>query len=400
MDDEKRNEKTDDRTMDQIERDLEGTREKLADDLDALGRKVSPQRLRDDALGSVDDVRDAAMERVDMVASQVSHRAAAAGERIVEGIRAEPMPLALVLAALGAGSVLMQSRRRGHLAGYPGSEAQVRGEPQARGRASAVTVHRDSDTGDAVVRSHRATHETGGYAVRVGEDETSSMGKKGLLVGLGALAAGAVVGTLLSIEPKTAARAQGALGRVRERAGEIVSNIADRFSGSSDGAKGSGIQVRERIRVNKPAAELYTYWRDLENLPQVMRHLEEVVVTDGKRSHWVAKGPANVKVEWDAVITDERPNDVIAWRSAPGSGVPNEGAVKFLRVGANTTDIIVSLTYHPPAGKLGALVARLFGEEPSHQVSDDLERFKEEVEAGRMSLTRGVVVDGSTPTAL
>ena len=395
MDDDKRNDNSDDRTMDQIERDLEGTREKLAGDLDALGRKVSPQNLTDQALESVDDARDAAMERVDMVASQVARRAAVAGERIVEGVRAEPMPLALVVAALGAGSVLMQSRRRGQLGGYRASEAQ------GRRSASAVTVRSGSEARDGTVRSHGPTHETGGYAVRVDSNETSSsLGKKGLWVGLGALAAGAAVGTLLSIEPRTASRAQEAFGRVRSRAGETVANVVDRFSGSDDGAEGAGIQVRERIRVNKPAAELYAYWRDLENLPRVMRHLEEVVVTDGKRSHWIAKGPANTKVEWDAIITDERPNDVIAWRSVPDSGVPTEGAVKFLRVGANTTDIIVSLTYHPPAGKLGALVAKVLGEEPSHQVSDDLEHFKEEVEAGRMSLTRSVVVDGATPSAV
>jgi len=148
----------------------------------------------------------------------------------------------------------------------------------------------------------------------------------------------------------------------------------------------SGLQVRERVRVHKPVGELYSYWRKLENLPHVMTHLESVTTLGERRSHWVAKGPVGTHPEWDAVITDDRPDESIAWRSTPDSQVRTEGAVAFRKVSENSTDIIVSLTYHPPAGALGAAVANLLGASPAGQISDDLETFKQKAESGELSL--------------
>ena len=148
----------------------------------------------------------------------------------------------------------------------------------------------------------------------------------------------------------------------------------------------SGLQVRERVRVHKPVGELYSYWRKLENLPHVMTHVESVTTLGENRSHWVAQGPAGTRPEWDAIITDDRPDESIAWRSTPDSQVRTEGAVAFRKVSENSTDIIVSLTYHPPAGALGAAVANLFGASPAGQISDDLETFKQKAESGELAL--------------
>ena len=150
--------------------------------------------------------------------------------------------------------------------------------------------------------------------------------------------------------------------------------------------QGAGIQVRESIVVEKPDSELYRYWRRLENLPTIMSHLESVTEL-GKRSHWKAKGPLGTSPEWDAVITDERENETISWRSLEDAQVPNEGTVRFSRRGDNSTEVIVSLTYHPPLGPVGAAVAKLFGEEPSQQIKDDLQNFKQSVEGGTLSLS-------------
>ncbi len=150
--------------------------------------------------------------------------------------------------------------------------------------------------------------------------------------------------------------------------------------------QGRGVQVRESIVVDKPDAELYRYWRRLENLPRIMSHLESVTEM-GKRSHWKAKGPLNMNPEWDAVITDERENETISWRSLEDAQVPNEGTVRFSKRGDSSTEIIVSLTYHPPLGPVGAAVAKLFGEEPSQQIKDDLQNFKQAVESGTLSLS-------------
>jgi uncharacterized membrane protein len=145
--------------------------------------------------------------------------------------------------------------------------------------------------------------------------------------------------------------------------------------------RGEGVRVDERIVLNRARSEVYRFWRDLENLPRFMDHLESVTVLDEERSHWVAKGPAGSRVEWDAVIHHEIPNELIAWRSLEGSEVDNAGSVHFSPTENGDTEVRVVLRYDPPAGKAGAAVAWLFGEEPSGQVAADLRRLKQVVEA-------------------
>ena len=145
-------------------------------------------------------------------------------------------------------------------------------------------------------------------------------------------------------------------------------------------ARGEGIRVERSITVNRPQEEVYRFWRQLENLPRFMDHLESVTVLDEERSHWVAKAPAGTKVEWDASIQDEIENELIDWQSLPGSDVDNAGSVHFTPVGEGT-EVRVMLSYDPPAGKVGAAVAQLLGEEPEQQVEEDLRRFKQVMEA-------------------
>lgn len=151
-----------------------------------------------------------------------------------------------------------------------------------------------------------------------------------------------------------------------------------------------GIKVEKRITIEKSPEELYRFWRNFENLPQFMKHLESVRVMGDTQSHWVAKAPANTTVEWEAEITDDVPNERIAWRSLPDSQVPNAGEVRFVPAPAGRgTEVHVSLTYDPPAGALGAIVAKLFGEEPSMQVEGDIRRFKNLMETGEIPTTEG-----------
>jgi uncharacterized membrane protein len=149
---------------------------------------------------------------------------------------------------------------------------------------------------------------------------------------------------------------------------------------ASPTARGQGIKVDRTITVNRPREEVYHFWRQLENLPRFMDHLESVTVLDEDRSHWVAKAPAGTKVEWDASIQDEIENELIAWRSLPGSDIDNAGSVHFIPAG-DGTEVRVVLRYDPPAGKVGAAVAKLLGEEPEQQIEEDLRRFKQVVEA-------------------
>jgi uncharacterized membrane protein len=146
-----------------------------------------------------------------------------------------------------------------------------------------------------------------------------------------------------------------------------------------------GLHVRESIRLEVPCADVYGFWRRLENLPRFMTHLDRVTESSDGRSHWVAVGPAGLAVEWDAEIINEVENKVLAWRSLPGSDVVTAGSVNFDAArGGRSTQVSVHLQYALPARKAGALVASLFGREPSQTVREDLRHFKQWLEAGEI----------------
>jgi uncharacterized membrane protein len=144
--------------------------------------------------------------------------------------------------------------------------------------------------------------------------------------------------------------------------------------------------------IDKPIEELYSYWRNFENLPQIMTHLESVRVMEDGRSHWVATAPAIVggRVEWGAEIISEQPYSRIAWRSLPDSIVQHSGSVQFVKApGDRGTMVRVVLDYLPPAGRLGHWVAKMFGEAPDQQIREDLRNFKRQMELGEILSTSG-----------
>jgi uncharacterized membrane protein len=163
--------------------------------------------------------------------------------------------------------------------------------------------------------------------------------------------------------------------------------IAAQMLSRGDGATAAdgSISVATSLIINRPPEEVYSFWRDFENLPQFMHHLESVRVTGDGRSHWAAKGPMGKTVEWDAETTEDRPNERIAWRSVGASEVENSGSVTFESApGGRGTVVRVELGYNPPGGALGSAVALLFGEEPEQQVRDDLRRLKQVLETGEV----------------
>src|SRR5690606_36937352 len=159
------------------------------------------------------------------------------------------------------------------------------------------------------------------------------------------------------------------------------------------GLRGNGrqpIEVTRSVTINRPAEELYRFWRNLENLPHFMSHLEAVTVLDDRRSHWVARAPVKRTIEWDAAITADEENRMIAWRSLEGSAIANEGMVRFDEEPAGRgTKVTVFLRYDPPGGAIGAAFARLFGEAPEQQIAEDLRRFKQIMETGEIATTEG-----------
>lgn len=169
---------------------------------------------------------------------------------------------------------------------------------------------------------------------------------------------------------------------------------AQQLSADPEGARTQrgNIPVNKSIVINASAEEVYQYWRDFEKLPLFMRYLESVTVTGEGRSHWVAKAPGG-SVEWDAEITEDRPNQLIAWRSLEGSEVETSGSVRFEpAVGGRGTVVHVQLDYNPPGGALGALFAKLFGEDPDGQMQTDLRRFKQVIELGEVVVSDGTLL--------
>jgi uncharacterized membrane protein len=151
-----------------------------------------------------------------------------------------------------------------------------------------------------------------------------------------------------------------------------------------------GIRVDEAVTIDRPREELYNFWQNFENLPRFMKHLDSVQQLGNGRSRWVACGPAGKRVAWEAVIHNQIPNEMIAWRSLPGSTVDNAGSVWFQDApGGRGTVVKVELQYNPPAGAIGAIVAMLWGEEPGQQVAEDMRRFKQLMEAGEIIETTG-----------
>jgi uncharacterized membrane protein len=149
-----------------------------------------------------------------------------------------------------------------------------------------------------------------------------------------------------------------------------------------------GIRARASTTIGHPREKVFEFLRQLENLPRVMRHLISVETAENGRSHWIAQGPAGYQVQWDAEVINEIPNELVAWKSLPGSDVDQAGSLRFRDApGGRGTEIRVELQYNPPAGILGAYVARLFGREPEQEIAADLQLLKQFLETGEIATT-------------
>jgi uncharacterized membrane protein len=148
-------------------------------------------------------------------------------------------------------------------------------------------------------------------------------------------------------------------------------------------------RIVQTTMISRPPQEIYNYWRNFENLPRFMQHIESVQMIDDKRSHWVARGPAGKRVEWDAELTEDRANESIAW-SSPDSSLQHSGSVQFRPTrGGRGTLVRVEIEYRAPAGMVGSAVAKLSGRAPDQQIAQGLRRLKQLMEAGEILTTDG-----------
>ncbi len=147
--------------------------------------------------------------------------------------------------------------------------------------------------------------------------------------------------------------------------------------------------VEAAMTIGKPAAELYAFWRRLENLPRFMNGLEEVTELDGRRSHWVGKSPLGFKAEWDAEIVEEREGQFLSWRSLPDSQIHNAGTV-FFDESPNGRGTVVRVSMElASANALGQAVSKVVASGTERQVLEDLRRFKQLMETGETATTDG-----------
>jgi uncharacterized membrane protein len=152
-----------------------------------------------------------------------------------------------------------------------------------------------------------------------------------------------------------------------------------------------GVKVTRACTILKPASELYRFWRDEENLLRIIKHPASIEKISAVESRWTVSAPAGDRqVSWTSLIINDEPDRLIAWRSAEGAEVPNAGSVRFEPApGGDGTEVTVAFEYNPPAGKLGAWLAKLSGEEGGQQVADALRRFKALMEAGEIPTIDG-----------
>lgn len=156
-----------------------------------------------------------------------------------------------------------------------------------------------------------------------------------------------------------------------------------------------GIKIVRAVTIRKPAAELYSFWRNVVNLTQIINHPATITATSADESHWSVSAPAGRCVEWDAIVINDEPGRLIAWRSREGGDVDCAGSVRFQDApGDEGTEVVVALEYDPPAGRLGAAIAKLTRDSASSQIYDALKRFKALVEAGEIPTIEGQPVGG------
>ena len=200
---------------------------------------------------------------------------------------------------------------------------------------------------------------------------------------------GGMTGTLLSILGG-AMLFRGATGHCHVYDAAGVNTLRDepigtRKSPYNRSTLSGRVHVTEAIKIDRPASEVYRYWKNFDNFPLFMKHVENVTKNADETWHWTVKAPLGTSVEWNARVTSDIEDQRIGWQSTKDSQIPNSGVVEFVGTPENTTELTVTMIYEAPAGKFGEWAAWALGEEPSIQVAEDLQRFKELMENGEAS---------------
>ena len=219
-------------------------------------------------------------------------------------------------------------------------------------------------------------------APNLGDAERMASGTAGIASLLWAMRRGGMPGGLAALAGTALiARAASGYCPITEAAS---AKPAERRIAQKQGWRSAAAAVRS-VTIARAPEEVYGFFRDVANMSRFMQHVVQVTAIDEARSHWVVRAPFGRTVEWDSVITEDRPNERIGWHSVPEAEIRNIGWLEFRPApGDRGTEVRASIAYEPPAGQLGRLLAQLWGEGPDRQVHDDLRRLKQVLETGEV----------------
>lgn len=213
------------------------------------------------------------------------------------------------------------------------------------------------------------------------------------VVAAGAMLAGASIAALAwpwrSPERVAAASAGGMLliwGLTHEEAFRRFAGRRMTRSGIASVHHDRAVKIERSITVQGRAEDVYRIWRNPENIPCFMEGVESVRAINGSRSHWIVRGPAGRRFEWESEIYNERENDSFTWHSLLNADVNNAGSIHFRKAGDSATEIRVILSYEPPGGRFGALFTRFSGRDPAKQLELGLQNFKHAYESGKLAV--------------
>jgi uncharacterized membrane protein len=147
--------------------------------------------------------------------------------------------------------------------------------------------------------------------------------------------------------------------------------------------------VTVALVMNSPPEKIYEFWRNFENLPRFMTHLESVQVTSDRTSRWVAKAAGGMRLQWTSEIVEDQPGEFISWQTSEGSDINHCGSVRFEPHSIQGTIVRVEVYYGLPGGQLASRAASLLSMAPESMVKEDLRRLKQLIETGEIATTRG-----------
>jgi uncharacterized membrane protein len=235
--------------------------------------------------------------------------------------------------------------------------------------------------------------QVGHYGARVGDIaglDAASLGRQHSIspAGAGNTAAMKLVGGVLALYGLTRRGMFGSLFRT-VGTGLLVGSAGRSQSVSRYGDRRRAVDIQKTMHIDAPLEQVFAFWSNYENFPLFMSHVREVEDLGGGRSRWSVSGPGGVPIEWHAILTEQVPNGVIAWRSEPGSMLENAGVIRFARSSDSATRVDLRFCYHPPAGGAGQAVVELLGSDPRAKLNEDLGRMKSLLEATHRSETHG-----------